>query len=327
MSDAKTSAAGCGTLGKHLSISPEVARALESGAPVVALESTIISHGFPYPANVECALAAEQTARDAGAVPATVAVLGGRLTAGLTEEQIDHLGKAGAERIAKASRRDIPTLVARGADGATTVAGTMLVAALAGIRIFATGGIGGAHRGAQRTFDVSADLVELARTDVAVVCAGAKSILDIGLTLEVLETLGVPVLGYRTEEFPAFYVRSSGFRVGSTFETPREIAEVLRVRRELGLEGGVVIANPIPEEHELDPASLEGIISQALTEADEEGVQGPHVTPFLLGRIHALSGGASEEANKQLVYSNVRLAGEISGELSLAAGWRRTSSA
>ena len=219
-------------LSAHLDISPEVARALADGSPVVALESTIIAHGFPYPANVECALAAEKTARQAAAVPATIAILGGRLTVGLSEAQIEHLGSAGPDKVAKASRRDIATLVARRADGATTVAGTMLVAALAGIRIFATGGIGGVHRGAQRTFDVSADLLELARTDVAVVCAGAKSILDIGLTLEVLETHGVPVLGYRTDEFPAFYTRTSGYGVDSRFETPEEVADVLRVRRE-----------------------------------------------------------------------------------------------
>ncbi len=308
-------------LSAHLDISPDVRRALGVGSPVVALESTIIAHGFPYPANVECALTAEKTAREAGAVPATIAILEGRLTVGLTEEQIEYLGAAGPDNVAKASRRDIATLVARGADGATTVAGTMLVAALAGIRIFATGGIGGVHRGAQRTFDVSADLLELARTDVAVVCAGAKSILDIGLTLEVLETNGVPVLGYRTDEFPAFYTRKSGHGVDSRFETPEEVADVLRVRYELGLPGGVVIANPIPEAYELDAAWLGGIIDQALAEAEQQHVHGKDVTPFLLARIHALSGGESEEANKQLVYSNVRLAAEIAG--ALARGSRK----
>ena len=324
----RASAAGAGANSRaHIDVMPEVERALVRGAPVVALESTIISHGFPYPANVECALAAEQTAREAGAVPATIAILGGRLTVGLTEQQIEHLGRAGPDGVAKASRRDIATLVASGADGATTVAGTMLVAALAGIRIFATGGIGGVHRGAQHTFDVSADLLELARTDVAVVCAGAKSILDIGLTLEVLETHGVQVLGYRTHDFPAFYTRRSGFGVDARFENASEIAEVLRVRRELGLSGGVVIANPIPEQFELDPEWLAQIIDQAIAEADERGVHGRDVTPFLLARIHTLSGGASEEANKQLVYSNVRVAAEIARELARAGPWGETKRA
>jgi pseudouridine-5'-phosphate glycosidase len=327
VSDEVTPGRGGGTApleGVPLDVSSEVGRALAEGVPVVALESTIISHGFPYPANVECALTAEKTARGAGAVPATIAVLGGRLAVGLSESQIEHLAKAGPEAVAKASRRDIATLVARRADGATTVAGTMLVAAMAGIRVFATGGIGGVHRGAQRTFDVSADLLELARTDVAVVCAGAKSILDIGLTLEVLETHGVPVLGYRTDEFPAFYLRSSGFGVDARFETAEEIAEVLHARTVLGLHGGVVIANPIPADDELDPRWLGGIIDQALAEAEERRVHGKDVTPFLLARIHALSGGASEEANKQLVYNNVRLAAEIAGALSSAEKKRPT---
>lgn len=294
-----------------LDLSVEVAGALAEGAPVVALESTIISHGFPYPANVECALTAERIARENGAVPATVAILGGRLTAGLSEAQIEHLARAGADGVAKASRRDIAALAAQGADGATTVAGTMLIAAMAGIRVFATGGIGGVHRGAQQTFDVSADLLELAQTDIAVVCAGAKSILDIGLTLEVLETHGVPVIGYQTDEFPAFYARASGSWCDRRVETPDEVADILRVKRTLGLGGGVVVANPIPFEHELDPEWLSGIISSALAAAEEAGVHGKDVTPFLLARIHELSGGASEEANKQLVYNNVRLASRI----------------
>ena len=302
-------------LASRLDVTPEVAGALADGAPVVALESTIISHGFPYPANVELALAAEKVARDNGAVPATIAILGGRLAIGLSTDQIEHLAQAGPPGVAKASRRDIAALVSAGADGATTVAGTMLVAAMAGISIFATGGIGGAHRGAQKTFDVSADLLELARTDVAVVCAGAKSILDIGLTLEVLETHGVPVIGYQTDEFPAFYARSSGHGVDRRIDTVEEIAGVLRAKHELGLGGGVVIANPIPREHELDPAWLDGIITEALAEADVAGVHGKDVTPFLLARIHELSGGKSEEANKQLVYNNVRLAAQIAGAL------------
>ena len=297
----------------YLDVAPEVAAALANHGPVVALESTIISHGFPYPANVETARAAEAEARKAGAVPATVAILGGRLKVGLTAEQIEHLGSTPG--IAKASRRDIPTLLASGADGATTVAGTMLIAALAGIRVFATGGIGGVHRSAERSMDVSADLLELARTEVAVVCAGAKSILDLGLTLEVLETHGVPVLGFQTDEFPAFYTRSSGFGVDARFDTPREIAATLKVRRELEMGGGTVIANPIPERYALDSAEVDGWIAAALADADAAGVHGKAVTPFLLARIHELSGGRSEEANKQLVYNNVRLAAKIARAL------------
>jgi len=297
----------------HVVIAPEVAEALSDGRPVVALESTIISHGFPYPANVECALAAEKTARDGGAVPATVAIIEGRVRVGLSAGDIEYL--ATAEGIAKSSRRDIATLVALGADGATTVAGTMLVAALAGIRVFATGGIGGVHRGASSTMDISADLLELARTDVAVVCAGAKSILDLGLTLEVLETHGVPVLGYRTDEFPAFYKRSSGYGVDQRLDTAEEIAAVVRARSELHIHGGVLVANPIPAEYALDPETVDGWTATALAEADAAGIHGKAVTPFLLGRIHALSGGASEEANKQLVYNNVRLAAKIASAL------------
>ncbi len=240
---------------------------------------------------------------------------------GLAEDEIEYLGKAGSASVEKASRRDIATLIARGADGATTVAGTMLVAALAGIRVFATGGIGGVHRGAEHTFDVSADLLELARTDVAVVCSGAKSILDIGPTLEVLETHGVPVLGYRTADFPAFYTRTSGFGVDSTMQTPREIADLLRIREQLGLTGGVVIANPIPSEYELDAEWLDGIIERALDDAAEQDIRGRDVTPFLLARIHGLSGGSSEDANKRLVEANAQLGGEIARELSCAGGW------
>jgi pseudouridine-5'-phosphate glycosidase len=296
-----------------LDIAPDVREALEAGESVVALESTIISHGFPYPANVECAFESERVAREEGAVPATVAILGGRLCVGLTRDQIEHLGTA--DGIAKASRRDLGILVARGADGATTVAGTMAIAAMAGIRVFATGGIGGVHRGAQQSFDVSADLLELARTEVAVVCAGAKSVLDIGLTLEVLETHGVPVLGYRTDEFPAFYSRTSGHGVDARLETPEEVAAVLRARHELGLGGGVVIANPIAREHEISRAVPDEWTDAALAEADAAGVHGKDVTPFLLARLHALSGGATEEANKQLVWSNVRLAARVAGAL------------
>jgi pseudouridine-5'-phosphate glycosidase len=298
---------------RYLRVAPEVQEALGAGTPVVALESTIISHGFPYPSNVQCALESERTCREAGAVPATIAVLKGRLYVGLTRAQIEHLGSAPS--IAKVSRRDLAVAVARRTDGATTVAATMAIAAMAGIRVFATGGIGGAHRGAQQTFDVSADLLELARTEVAVVCAGAKSVLDLALTLEVLETHGVPVLGFRTDEFPAFYTRASGLAVDARCETPEDVAAILRARDELRLGGGVVIANPIAPEHEIERETLDGWIEAALAAAEDAGVTGKRVTPFLLAHLHALSAGATEEANKQLVWSNVRLAARIAAAL------------
>jgi pseudouridine-5'-phosphate glycosidase len=294
-------------------VSQEVRRALEAHRPVVALESTIITHGFPYPANLECALEAERVAREEGAVPATVGVVGGVLTVGMGRSDIERFASAGD--VAKASRRDLPVLAARGVDGGTTVAATMVAAALAGIRVFATGGIGGVHRGAERTLDVSADLEELSRSDVAVVCAGAKSVLDIGLTLEYLETAGVPVLGYRTDEFPAFYTPSSGFAVPHRIESAAEIAAVINAKRGLGLAGGVVVANPIEERHALDPAEIEAITTEALEEAARAHVTGKDVTPFLLARIHEKTGGASEEANRQLVYANVRLAARIAAAL------------
>lgn len=300
-------------MNEYLQIAPEVQKALRAGAPVVAMESTIISHGFPYPANVECALESERVCREEGAVPATVAVLGGRLCVGLTGKQIEHLGSATS--ITKVSRRDLAVVVARGADGATTVASTMAIAAMAGIRVFATGGIGGVHRGAQQTFDVSADLLELARTEVAVVCAGAKSVLDLALTLEVLETHGVPVLGYRTDEFPAFYTRTSGLGVDARCDSSQDIADVIRVRSDLGLGGGVVIANPIAPEYEIDSETLAAWTEAALAAADDAGITGKRVTPFLLAHLHALSAGATEVANKQLVWSNVRLAAKIAGSL------------
>jgi pseudouridine-5'-phosphate glycosidase len=300
-------------MNQYLDISQEVRNALASGEPVVALESTIISHGFPYPSNVECAIGCEDAVREGGAVPATIAVLGGRLCVGLDRTQIEHL--ATARPIAKVSRRDLGVAVARGIDGATTVAGTMAVAAMAGIRVFATGGIGGVHRGAQQTFDVSADLLELGRTRVAVVSAGAKSVLDLALTLEVLETHGVPVIGYRTDEFPAFYTRTSGLPVDTRCETADEIAAVLRARDRLGLDGGEVIGNPIAPEHEIEPALLQAWTELALGEAADRGVRGKAVTPFLLSRLHTLSDGITEEANKQLVWSNSRLAAEIAAAL------------
>ncbi|GAB4281102.1 MAG: pseudouridine-5'-phosphate glycosidase [Coriobacteriia bacterium] len=298
---------------EHLAISPEVAEALDAGAPVVALESTIIAHGFGYPANRECALRSEEIAREADAVPATIAVLDGKLTVGLSAEEIEYL--ATNPDVPKASRRDIPVLVARGGDGATTVSATMLIAALAGIRVFATGGIGGVHRGASETFDISADLQELARTDVLVVSAGAKSVLDLGLTLEYLETYGVPVLGFRTEEFPAFYEPSSGFGVDTRVDSADEAAAIVAAKWELGLGGGAVLANPIAPEHALDQALLERAMRTALQEAEAADIHGKDVTPFLLARIHEITDGASEEANKQLVWSNVRLAAEVAGAL------------
>jgi len=294
-------------------VSREVASALEARRPVVALESTIITHGFPYPANLECALEAERVAREEGAVPATIGVVKGVLTVGLAAHDIERF--ASARDIAKASRRDLPVLAARGDDGGTTVAATMFAAAHVGIRVFATGGIGGVHRGAEHTFDVSADLEELARTDVAVVCAGAKSVLDIGLTLEYLETVGVPVLGYRTDDFPAFYTPTSGFSVPHRVESPAEIARVIDAKRALGLAGGTVVANPIEGRHALDPVELERITAGALAAAEAEGVTGKDVTPFLLAAIHEATDGASEEANRQLVYANVRLAARVAAAL------------
>ena len=291
----------------YLDIAPEVKKALDEGRPVVALESTIISHGMPYPKNVETALLVEQTIRDNGAVPATVAVIGGRLKAGLSREEIEYLGKAG-RKVAKASRRDLPALVARKADGATTVATTMIIAHMAGIGIFATGGIGGVHRGAETTMDISADLEELAQTPVMVVCAGAKSILDLGLTLEYLETKGVPVLGYGTEELPAFYTRKSGFSVDYRVDSPAELASIFRAQRGLGYKGGMLVTNPIPEEYAMDKAVIDAAIEQALAEAREQGIHGKETTPFLLAKVVELTGGESLESNIQLVLNNARLA-------------------
>ena len=291
----------------YLDIAPEVKAALEAGKPVVALESTIISHGMPYPKNVETALRVEQTIRDNGAVPATIAVIGGRLKAGLSRGEIEHLGKAG-RAVAKASRRDLPALVARGADGATTVTTTMIIAHMAGIRIFATGGIGGVHRGAETTMDISADLEELAQTPVMVVCAGAKSILDLGLTLEYLETKGVPVIGYGTDELPAFYTRKSGFSVDYRADSPEELAAMFRAQRALGYRGGMLVTNPIPEQYAMDKEVIDAAIAQALRECEEKGVHGKETTPFLLARVVELTGGESLESNIRLVLNNAALA-------------------
>ncbi len=298
----------------HLDIAPEVAKALAEGKPVVGLESTIISHGMPYPKNVETALRVEQTIRDAGAVPATIAIIGGRLKAGLSKEEIEHLGKAGRS-VAKVSRRDLPVIVARKADGATTVATTMLIAHMAGIRVFATGGIGGVHRGAETTMDISADLEELAQTPVMVICAGAKAILDLNLTLEVLETKGVPVIGYGTDELPAFYTRESGLGVDARVDTPEELAAIFRAQREMELKGGMLVTNPIPEEFAMDKATIDAAIEQALREANEQGIHGKETTPFLLARVVELTGGDSLESNIQLVLNNARLAAKTAAAL------------
>lgn len=299
---------------KYLDINPEVKTALEQGKPVVALESTIISHGMPYPKNVETALYVEKIIRDKGAVPATIAILSGKLKVGLTEKEIEYLGKA--TNVIKASRRDIPYIVSKKLDGATTVASTMIVASLAGIKVFATGGIGGVHRGATETFDISADLEELANTNVAVVCAGAKSILDIGLTLEYLETHGVPVVGYQTEEMPAFYTRKSGYKVDYKLDTPEEIAKMLKAKWDLGLKGGMVVANPIEEQYQMDYDIITDAINKAVKQADENGIKGKDTTPFLLAKVKEITGGDSLESNIMLVYNNASLGAKIAVELS-----------
>jgi pseudouridine-5'-phosphate glycosidase len=290
-------------------IHPEVAKALAEGRPVVALESTIISHGMPYPQNVKTALDVEAQVREAGAVPATIGILGGRLKVGLTPEEIEAFGKM--KNVVKVSRRDLATVVAKKLDGATTVATTMILAEMAGIRVFATGGIGGVHRGGAESFDISADLQELGKTSVAVVCAGVKSILDIGLTLEYLETMGVPVLGYQTEDFPAFYTRTSGYKVDSEVGSAEEMAEIIRTKWDLGLEGGVVIANPIPEAYAMDEDLINDAIDTALEEAVAQRIRGKEATPFLLAKVKALTEGQSLESNIALVLNNARVAAEI----------------
>lgn len=300
-------------LNQYLDINPEVKAALDAGRPVVALESTIISHGMPYPQNVETALKVEQIVRDNGAVPATIAILNGRLKVGMTHEEIEYLGKAG-QAVIKTSRRDIPFIVAQKVDGATTVASTMILAAMAGIKVFATGGIGGVHRGAQQTFDISADLQELANTDVAVICAGAKSILDIGLTLEYLETQGVPVVGYQTDMLPAFYTRESDFGVDYRLDEPKQIADAMAAKWEIGLKGGLVIANPIPEQYALDKVMIDEVIKDAVAEMDDKGISGKDSTPFLLAKVAEKTEGSSLAANIQLVFNNAKLASQIACE-------------
>ncbi|MEA5042360.1 MAG: pseudouridine-5'-phosphate glycosidase [Oscillibacter ruminantium] len=305
-------------LNKYLDIAPEVKAALDAGKPVVALESTIISHGMPYPQNVETALNVEKLIRDNGAIPATIAVIKGRLKAGLSEAEIDYLGKTG-HAVPKASRRDLPVLVAQGRDGACTVTTTMIIANLAGIKVFATGGIGGVHRGAETTMDVSADLEELAHTPVMVICAGAKSILDLGLTLEYLETHGVPVIGYGTEELPAFYTRKSGFKVDYELDTPAELAKAFHVKQEMGLGGGMLVTNPIPEEYSMDADAINKAIDEAIADAKKQGIHGKETTPFLLAKIKDLTDGDSLNSNIQLVYNNARLAAKTAAELASLA--------
>ncbi len=299
---------------KALKISEEVRYALEHGKPVVALESTIISHGMPYPDNVKTALTVEKTVRENGAVPATIAIIKGVPTVGLSEEEIEHLGKEGTKAV-KVSRRDIPVVIAKKLDGATTVASTMIFAETAGIKVFATGGIGGVHRGATETMDISADLEELHQTNVTVVCAGAKSILDLGLTLEYLETKGVPVLGYKTDELPAFFTRKSGFKVDYRMDSPEEIAAAVKAKDALGLSGGMLVANPVPEEYSMDPDKIEAVISEAVEEAKALGIAGKKVTPFLLEKIRNVTGGDSLFTNVKLVLNNAALAAKIAVEL------------
>ncbi|WP_310603932.1 pseudouridine-5'-phosphate glycosidase [Anaerosporobacter sp.] len=301
-------------LNKYLDVAPEVQQALAEGKPVVALESTIISHGMPYPQNVETALAVEQIVRDNGAIPATTAIIKGRLKVGISKEEIDYLGKKGLA-VNKTSRRDIPILVARGEDGASTVATTMILASLAGVKIFATGGVGGVHRGAETTMDISADLEELGMTDVMVVCAGAKSILDLGLTLEYLETKGVPVLGYQTEELPAFYTRKSGFKVDYQMDTPKELADAFTAKLDLGLRGGMLVANPIPEEYAMDSDVINKAINDAIDKMNSLGIKGKETTPFLLNEIQLITGGNSLQSNIQLVYNNAKLAAQVACEM------------
>ena len=294
--------------------SDEVKKALAENRPVVALESTIISHGMPYPQNVETALKVEQIIRDNGATPATIAIIGGKMRAGLSADEIDYLGKKGRD-VAKVSRRDLPVIVAEKKDGATTVTTTMMIAHMAGIDVFATGGIGGVHRGAETTMDISADLEELAQTPVMVICAGAKSILDLGLTLEYLETKGVPVLGYQTEELPAFYTRKSGFNVDYRVDSPAELAEIFTTQRKIGEKGGLLVTNPIPEQHAMDKQVIDAAIEKALAEAEEKGIHGKDSTPFLLAKVAEITDNNSLKSNIQLVFNNVALGAKVATEV------------
>ncbi len=299
---------------KYLDVLPEIQDAVSSGKPVVALESTIISHGMPYPENEKFANDIEKIIRDQGAVPATIGVIDGRMKVGLSKNDLSLL--ASSKDVAKVSRRDLPIIVAEKRTGATTVTTTMIIAAMAGIKVFATGGVGGVHRGAQKTFDISADLQELAHTSVAVVCAGCKSILDIGLTLEYLETFGVPVLCMGTKKFPAFYCRESGFEGDYACNTPADAAKIIRTKWELGLNGGILIANPIPEQYAMDPVRMNRVIDEAVAESVKEGIHGKNITPFLLARIKDVTGGDSLASNIQLAFNNAVMASKIASELS-----------
>jgi pseudouridine-5'-phosphate glycosidase len=296
-------------MNESLVFSNEVSAAIMAGSPVVALESTLITHGFPYPANVETALAMEAAIREEGAIPATIAVLHGRITVGLTKEEIELLAGLGQDGVRKCSRRDLPIVVGLRQHGATTVAGTMIVAHMAGIKVFATGGIGGVHRGHPE--DVSADLIELGRTPVTVVCAGAKSILDLPRTLEVLETQGVPVLGYQTGELPAFYSRSSGLSVDQRVESPQEVAAIAAARDALKLDHGVLVAVPVPEADELPTAEAEDAIAEATRQADEAGITGKDITPYVLGKVLELTGGRSQNANIAALVNNARVGAQV----------------
>ncbi len=300
-------------LKNYLDIAPEVKAAVEAGKPVVALESTILSHGMPYPQNLGFAAEVERIIRAEGAIPATMAIIDGRMKVGLSGGELELMCKG--ENVAKVSRRDLPILLATGGTGATTVASTMILASLAGIPVFATGGIGGVHRGAEATMDISADLQELAHTPVAVVCAGAKMILDTGLTLEYLETMGVPVVGYNPDQFPAFYCRKSGFGVAYTAKSPAEVAKIARTKWDLGLAGGMLIGNPVPEEYALDFDEMSAVIDRALAAAKEDGVRGKNITPYLLAHIVEYTGGRSLATNIQLACNNARLAAQVAVEL------------
>lgn len=297
-------------MNKYIDLSPEVSKAIQKGLPVVALESTIISHGMPYPKNVETALAVEKTVRQNGAVPATIAIINGRLKVGLSSEELEYFGKKGTA-IAKVSRRDIPMIVAKKQDGATTVAATMIIASLAGIQIFATGGIGGVHRGAETTMDISADLDEFTKTPVMVVCAGAKAILDLNLTMEYLETKGVPVFCYKTDELPAFYTKNSGIKAPFRADSEEELASIWTTKNELGMQGGFIVANPIPDSYSMDPKYINKAIDEAISEMNKLGIKGKETTPYLLDKIQKITGGDSLESNIKLVLNNAALAARI----------------
>ncbi len=299
---------------KYLQVQPEISAALKNNQPIVALESTIISHGMPYPDNLKTAQIVEQTVRDQGAIPATIAIIEGKIKVGLNADELSYLAQA--QNVEKVSRRDFPYIVSNKMNGATTVAATMIVAEMAGISIFVTGGIGGVHRGADKSFDISADLMELAQTNVAVVCAGVKSILDIGLTLEYLETLGVPVMGFQTMDFPAFYTRKSGFQTEYQFKDAIEAAKTIKTKWELGLKGGLIIANPIPEQYEMDNKIIDKAIQEALNQVDQLNIKGKDITPFLLSKIAEFTGTDSLASNIQLIINNAKVGGQIAKQYS-----------